>query len=319
MNRLVAIVGPTGVGKSRLALVLAQAFNGEIVSADSRQVCRYMDIATAKPDRQELACIRHHLVDIINPSDDFGLAQYQGLAHRAISDIGQRHKLALLVGGSGLYVWSVLEGWGIPRVPPDPELRHSLEARAAKVGKDELYRELEQVDPAAASRIDRRNLRRVIRALEVYRGTQAPSPRQQSGKAPPYDSLIIGLTADRAELYRRIDSRVDAMIERGLVEEVKSLVARGYGLDLPAMSGIGYRQIGMFLEGALTLEAAVQQIKFESHRFVRRQYNWFKLKDDRIRWFDIQEKADPEIMKLVDRFISQEQAKDHFLAYQGHR
>ncbi|MEE9583115.1 MAG: tRNA (adenosine(37)-N6)-dimethylallyltransferase MiaA [Dehalococcoidales bacterium] len=316
MNRLVAIIGPTGVGKSRLALALAQAFNGEIVSADSRQVYRYMDIATAKPGRQELALIRHHMVDIINPGDDFSLAQYQGLARRAISDIGRRHKLALLVGGSGLYVWSVLEGWGIPKVPPDPKLRHSLEARAAEVGKDELYRELEQVDPAAASRIERHNLRRVIRALEVHRGTRASSLQHQLEKSPPYNSLIIGLTADRAELYRRIDSRVDAMIERGLVEEVKRLVAGGYGLSLPAMSGIGYRQIGMFLEGALTLEAAVQQIKFESHRFVRRQYNWFKLKDDRIRWFDIQDRADPEIIKLVDRFISQQKSKDHHFAYQ---
>lgn len=315
MNRLVAIVGPTGVGKSQLALALAQAFNGEIVSADSRQVCRHMDIATAKPSRRELALIRHHLIDIINPDEDFSLAQYQELAHRAISDIERRHKLALLVGGSGLYVWSVLEGWGIPRIPPDPELRYSLEERAAKVGGEELYRELEQVDPAAAKRIDQRNVRRVIRALEIHRGTQAPHPRHQPEKAPPYNSLIIGLTADRAELYRRIDLRVDAMIERGLVEEVKKLVARGYGLGLPAMSGIGYRQIGMFLEGQLTLEAAVQQIKFESHRFVRHQYNWFKLKDDRIRWFDIQGKVDSEITALVDRFISQEKTKDHFLTY----
>jgi tRNA dimethylallyltransferase len=301
MNRLLAIVGPTGVGKSRLALNLAQAFDGEIVSADSRQVYRYMDIGTAKPSREERALVPHHLIDIVNPDEDFSLAQYQQLAYKAIKGIHQRHKLALLVGGSGLYVWSVLDGWGIPPVAPDPEFRHSLEEKVARVGKDELYQELARVDPVAAQRIDPRNMRRTIRALEVYRGAEVPFSQLQGKTTPPFNTLIIGLTADRAELYRRIDLRVDEMIKRGLVDEVKRLVSRGYDFNLPAMSGIGYKQIGMFLRGELTLAAAMQQIKFETHRLVRHQYSWFRLKDDRIRWFDIQREPDWQIIASLSK------------------
>ncbi len=302
MNPLVAIVGPTGVGKSRLALHLAQTFYGEIVSADSRQVYRHMDIGTAKPAPAELSLVPHHLVSIINPDEDFSLAQYQQLACKAIDDIHQRHKLALLAGGSGLYVWSVLEGWGIPQVPPDPEFRHNLEETAASGGGDELYQQLMEVDPVAAQRIDRRNVRRVIRALEVCRQAETPGSRLQQ-KTPPFNTLIIGLTADRAELYRRIDLRVDEMIEQGLIAEVEKLVGMSYHVNMPAMSGIGYQQISRFLKGELSLEAAIQQIKFETHRFVRHQYAWFRLKDERIHWFDIQNEVEPEIIKLLAEFI----------------
>ncbi len=301
MNNLIAIVGPTAVGKSRLALRLSQKFNGEIVSADSRQIYRYMDIGTAKPGRQELYLIPHHLIDIIKPDEVFSLAQYQQLANRAINTICQHQNLPLLVGGSGQYLWSVVEGWGIPKVPPDPDLRYKLEEKAARDGGEELYRELTMRDPVAAGRIDRHNIRRVIRALEISKANN--KSRRKPEKTTPYNILIIGLTMDRTELYRRIDSRIDRMIERGLVEEVKKLIDMGYNLDLPSMSGIGYRQIGEFLEGKKTLEAAIQQIKFESHRLVRQQYNWFSPKDDRIRWFDIHSRAEPEIAALVYRFI----------------
>jgi tRNA dimethylallyltransferase len=195
----------------------------------------------------------------------------------------------------------VVEGWGIPKVPPDPDLRYKLEEKAARDGGEELYRELTMRDPVAAGRIDRHNIRRVIRALEI---SKANNKSYRKPKKPtPYNILIIGLTMDRTELYRRIDSRIDRMIERGLVEEVKKLIDMGYNLDLPSMSGIGYRQIGEFLEGKTILETAIQQIKFESHRLVRQQYNWFSQKDDRIRWFDAQSRAEPEIAALVDRFI----------------
>jgi len=303
MNRLLAIVGPTCVGKSRLAFRLAQAFDGEIVSADSRQVYRYMDIGTAKPSQEELSLVRHHLINIVNPDEDFSLAQYQQLAYRAIEDIHERHKLPLLVGGSGLYVWAVLDGWRIPKVAPDLEFRHSLEEKVARIGKDELYHELAKVDPVAAQRIDPRNVRRTIRALEVYRGAKVPFSQLQYKATPPFNALIIGLTADRAELYRRIDLRVDEMIKQGLVDEVKRLVDRGYSFNLPAMSGIGYKQIGMFLRGELTLPFAIQQIKFETHRLVRHQYSWFRLKDDRIKWFDIEKGTDSPIKKVVTGFI----------------
>ncbi len=306
MNRLVAIIGPTGTGKSRLAIHLAQTLNGEIVSADSRQVYRYMDIGTAKPTPQELSLVPHHLVNIVNPDEDFSLAQYQQLAYRAIHSIQQRNKLPLLAGGSGLYIWSVLEGWRIPQVPPDLEFRHSLEEKATSAGRAELYHELEQVDPTAAQHIDPRNVRRIIRALEVSRGASTPFSRLQRRKPPPFNILIIGLTADRGELYRRVDSRIDEMIKQGLVEETTRLLDMGYHFNLPSMSSIGYKQIGMFLRDELTMEAATQQIKFETHRLVRHQYSWFHLTDKRIQWFDIGGKIDSEITTGVAEFTSAE-------------
>jgi len=302
MNRLLAIVGPTGVGKSHLALRLAQAFDGEIVNADSRQIYRYMDIGTAKPSLEERALIPHHLIDVASPDESFSLAQYQQLALKAIENIQQRDKLPIVIGGSGQYVWSVLEGWGIPQVAPDPEFRQSLEEKAARGGEDELYEELAIVDPEAAERIDPHNVRRTIRALEVYRQTETPFSQLQRKEAPPFNTLIIGLTADREELYRRIDLRVDGMIERGLVEEVKQLVNRGFNFNLTAMSGIGYKQIGMFLRNELTLAGAIQQIKFETHRLARQQYTWFRLQDDRIKWFDIQS-VDLQLTALLRKFL----------------
>ena len=309
MNCLVAIVGPTGVGKSRLALHLAQGLNGEIVSADSRQIYRHMNIGTAKPISQELSLVPHHLIDIVNPDDDFSLAQYQHLACEAIENIQRRDKLAILVGGSGLYVWSVLEGWQMPAVPPDPEFRRNLQREASEIGKDKLYQELVKVDPLAAQRIDPRNVRRTIRALEVYRTTGIPFSQLQNKRAPLFGIFIVGLTADRAELYRRIDQRVDEMMKQDLVAEVKRLVDMGYDFNLPAMSGIGYQQIGMFLRGELPLEAAIQRIKFETHRFARHQYAWFRLKDNRIKWFNILNKAESEIIALVTKFVTDKKHK----------
>ncbi len=304
MNRLIAIVGPTGVGKSQLALCLARTFAGEIVGADSRQVYRHMDIGTAKLTPEELSLVPHHLIDITDPEEDFSLAQYQHLAYQAIDDIHQHEKLPILAGGSGLYVWSVLEGWQVPQVPPDPEFRKTLQKKAAETGPEGLYQELEKVDPVAAQSIDPRNVRRVIRALEVCRYASVPFSQLQQKQAPPFTVMIIGLTTDRAELYRRIDQRVDNMMEQGLVQEVRKLVGMGYTFDLPSMSGVGYKQIGLFLKGELTMEAAVQQIKTQTHRFVRHQYSWFRLEDERIHWFDIQHDVEPEITALVAEFIS---------------
>jgi tRNA dimethylallyltransferase len=318
MNHLVAIVGPTAVGKSQLAIRLAQALNGEIVSADSRQVYRFMDIGTAKPNPGELALVPHHLISIINPDDDFGLAQYHKRACQAASDIQGRRKLALLVGGSGQYIWSVVEGWQIPRVAPNHKLRRSLEERAAVGGKAELYRELTEVDPVAAQRISPHNVRRVIRALEVYRSLGIPFSQLKRKKKPSFRTLIIGLTAPREELYRRVDLRVDDMIAQGLVAEVEGLLSMGYPLSLPAMSGIGYQQIGRFLKGELASDAAIQQIKSETHRFARHQYAWFQLKDARIRWFDISgESVERKILDSVTRFT--EAATDELCQASGRR
>ena len=273
-----------------------------------------MDIGTAKPSPEELSLAPHHLINIINPDEDFSLAQYQKLAHRAINDIQKRRKLAILVGGSGQYIWSILEGWGVPEVPPNPELRQSLAEKAAREGKDKLYQELRKVDPAAAQGIDPSNVRRVIRALEVYKGTNIPFSRLRCKQTPPFKAMIIGLTTDRVELYRRIDSRVDEMIEQGLVAEADRLLNRGYGFKLPAMSGIGYKQIGAFLNGGLPLAAAIQQIKFETHRFVRHQYTWFQLKDSRISWVDIgSDDTDSQITESVARFTAGAAEAGHLL------
>ena len=306
MNHLVAIVGPTGIGKSALALHLARKFHGEIVGADSRQVYRHMDIGTAKPGPEERDLVPHHLIDIVNPDEEFSLARYQSLAYEYIEDIQRRDKLPLLVGGSGMYVWAVLEGWEVPRVAPDREFRQAMESKAALNGAQELYRELLETDPAAAQRIDPRNVRRVIRALEVQKQTGRPFSRSQVKKAPSFRTLIIGLTADREELYRCIDERVDRMVARGLVEEVENLLRMGYDVSLPAMSGIGYRQIGLYLKGEMTLPAAVQQIKFETHRFVRHQYAWFRSSDKRIHWFDVTRQPGPAIESLVAGFLEDE-------------
>ena len=306
MNHLVAIVGPTGIGKSRLALRLAQTFHGEIVNADSRQVYRHMDIGTAKPGPKELSLVPHHLISIVNPDESFSLAQYQALTYQAIRDIQRRQRLPLLVGGSGLYVWAVLEGWKIPPVPPDLEFRRSLEKKAATTGADELYQELMKIDPNAAQKIDPRNVRRVIRALEVHRKAGASFSQLQGKEAPPFHILIIGLTTDRAELYRRIDLRIDEMLKQGLAAEVEKLVNMGYDFNLPAMSSIGYKQIGMFLKGELTLAEAIEQIKFETHRFVRHQYAWFRPKGDRIHWSDIKTQTDSEIEATLTKFLENE-------------
>ncbi len=303
MKSLVAIVGPTGIGKSRIALHLAQKFDGEIVSADSRQVYRHMDIGTAKPSPQDRAQVRHHLIDIVEPDKDFSLARYQKLAFSAIGDIQQRGKLPILVGGSGLYVWAVLEGWQLPQAKPDPELRHRLEKQSVDAGYEALYQELMKIDPAAAQKIDPRNVRRVIRALEVHHQTSRTPSRLQYRKALSYRTLLIGLTAERKELYRRVDKRVDEMIERGLVTEVEKLVDLGYDFNLPAMSSIGYRQIAVFLKGGMSLEDAIQQIKYETHRFIRHQYAWFRLDEARIHWFDMAQVQEGEIEALVSRFV----------------
>jgi len=307
MKCLIAIVGPTAVGKSRLALYLAQHLGGEIVNADSRQVYRYMDIGTAKPSKEERATVPHHLIDVVNPDETFSLAIYRQLAVQSISEIQQKGKVPLLVGGCGLYVWAVVEGWQIPAVPPNPELRRTLEQRAKEKGVDELFRELQQVDPAAATKIMPANLRRIIRALEVYLVSGEPISRGWRKTPPSFPILIVGLTLPRAELYRRIDARVDEMIKSGLVEEVKELLDRGYGLNLPAMSGIGYKQIGMYLQNIIGLEEAIQQIKWQTHRFARQQYAWFRPNDPRIHWFNGENsELRGNVVRLVEAFLSRE-------------
>jgi tRNA dimethylallyltransferase len=273
------------VGKTRLALRLAGELGAEIVSADSRQVYRGMDIGTDKPAAEERQRVPHHLIDIVGPDEKLTLARYQDMAYAAIDDVLARGRVPLLVGGTGLYIKAVVEGWGIPRVKPNEALRAELYREAEVKGREVLHARLRQVDPVAAEKIDSRNVRRVVRALEVYLETGRPISELQRRKPPPYRILQIGLTMDRAALYQRIDQRVDRMIERGLVEEVRGLVEQGYGYELPAMSGLGYRQVGCYLRGEISLEEAIRLIKRDTRRFVRQQYNWFRLEDEGICWF----------------------------------
>jgi len=303
MKCLIAIVGPTAVGKSELALHLAQWLTLEIVGADSRQVYRYMDIGTNKPSSAERASVPHHVIDVIEPDEDFSLAMYHQLAIGAMKTIQQKDRLPLLVGGSGLYVWSLVEGWRIPQVPPNQQLRRQLEARAEQESSHSLYHELQNIDPMAAAKINPSNTRRIIRALEIYHTTgQYPSQLQRK-EAPSFPILIIGLTQERNELYRRIDRRVDKMIQKGLVEEVEQLFRRGYNPSLPSMSGIGYKQIGQFIRSEMTLPLAIDKIKYETHRLARHQYAWFRLSDNRIHWFDVNG-AEAKARRLIEGFIS---------------
>jgi tRNA dimethylallyltransferase len=274
------------VGKTATAIRLCSDFDGEIISADSRQIYRGMDIGTAKPTPDERAAAAHHLIDIIDPDQTLGLAEYQAFATAAIADVSARRRVPFLVGGTGQWVRGVIEGWGVPHVPPDAGLRAELEAEAARAGPQALHARLASVDPQAAAKIDYRNVRRVIRALEVYLKTGAPISAQQRRQPPSYRILQVGLTMSRPTLYARLDARVDRMLAGGLLDEVKSLVGRGYGLDLPAMSGLGYRQIGQHLAGEIGLDEAVGLIKKETRRFVRQQYTWFRLDDPAICWFD---------------------------------
>ncbi len=301
---LIVIVGPTAVGKTALAIQLCQRYNGEIVSADSRQVYRGMDIGTAKPTPAEQSAVRHHLIDIIEPDRTLGIAEYQLLAYAAIEDVLRRGLLPFLVGGSGQYVRAVIEGWRVPRVPPDYQLRAELQVEAQRIGAHGLHARLAVLDPVAAARIDPRNVRRVIRALEVCLKTGKPISVQQGAQPPPYRILQIGLTMPRQQLYARVDARVDRMMAEGLLDEVRKLVAQGYNLTLPAMSGLGYRQLGQYLTGHISLEEAVRMIKKETRRFIRQQYNWFRLDDPAIHWVDVsRDDAFETACQLVGDFL----------------
>ncbi len=283
-RRLIAIVGATAAGKTVLAIALARALDGEIINADSRQVYRGMDIGTAKPTRAEQAAARHWLLDVAAPDERYHLAAFLDAARAAIDDIVSRGKVPIVAGGTGQYIWALLEGWRVPRVPPDRELRARLDAQAKREGAESVVAQLRAIDRASLEFIDERNLRRVIRAIEVTRATGRPFSEWRVRDDPGYDNALIGLGLEREELYRRIDARVDAMVAAGLVEEVRRLIAGSYGCELASMSGIGYRQVCEYLSGTCTLAEATARIKTETHRLARMQHTWFRGDDPRIHW-----------------------------------
>ncbi len=296
--RLVVLTGPTAVGKSVLALALAERFGAEIISADSRQVYRGMEIGTAVPTPEDRARVPHHLVSYVEPDQPYDVATYQRDAEAALAGVAARGRPALLVGGSYHYIQAVVERLALPAVPPQPELRARLEAEEAALGTAALYARLAALDPAAAADILPGNLRRIVRALEVIEVTGRPFSAQSRRRGPPRPALRLALTCPRSELYRRIDERVDDMLAAGWLEEVRALLARGFDRRLPSMSASGYRELAAYLEGELTLEEAVRRTKFSTHAFARRQYAWFR-RDPALVWIE----RGPGLERQAERLI----------------
>lgn len=284
---LVVICGPTAVGKTAASVILAQRIGGEIIAADSRAIYRFMDVGTAKPTPEQRRAIPHHLLDIADPDEVITMATYRRMAADAIAAVRERGRVPILVGGTGLYVRAVADGFAIPEVPPDAELRDRLEENE-RSAPGTLHARLAAVDPLAAARIHPRNTRRVIRALEVYEHTGRPITTLQRRADPVGPAIRIGLTMDRDALYRRIDARVDEQIAVGLIDEVKALLDRKYARTLPSMQGLGYKEIVEYLDGATSLEEATRRLKRNTRRFAKRQYTWFR-RDSRIRWLDVDE------------------------------
>jgi tRNA dimethylallyltransferase len=304
-SALIVIVGPTAVGKTEIAIQLAEDLKGEIVSADSRLFYRGLDIGTAKPDPKQRARVRHHLIDVADPNQTWSLSIFQETVRAAIADIQARQRLPLLVGGTGQYVRAVTQGWSPPPQAPDPHLRTVLEGLAQQRGREWLHARLSMIDPKAAKKIDPRNLRRTVRALEVIFDTGWRFSEQRQKSTSPYHLLIIGLRRPRPELYVRLDARIEAMFANGFLEEVKGLLEQGYPPNLPSLSAIGYGECVAVLQGKLSLEQAKVQIKRKTRVFVRRQANWFREDDPNIHWFEAgQEGVVQKIETLIQAWLS---------------
>lgn len=291
MQKLIVILGPTASGKTALGIALAKRFGGEVVSADSRQVYRGMDIGTAKP--RDTEDVPHHLIDVATPDEPFSVADWKRLALGAMDDIVRRGRVPIVVGGTGLYIQSVVDNIEIPAVPANQTLRTSLETKS----DDDLIRLLRTLDPEHARRVDKKNRRRVIRALEVAILTGESFSSARRAGPPLFDVLQIGQDAPRAELYRNIDARVLHQIEEGFVDEVRRLL-NNYDSVLPSFSAIGYREIGQYLRGEMTLADAIRRIQFATHAYARRQMTWFR-RDKRIHWVRTSREAE----SLVANFL----------------
>ncbi|PKB64016.1 MAG: tRNA (adenosine(37)-N6)-dimethylallyltransferase MiaA [SAR202 cluster bacterium Io17-Chloro-G2] len=308
---LLFIVGPTGVGKTDLAIDLAVRYKGEIIGADSRQVYRHMDIGTAKPTAEQRRHAPHHLLDILNADQNFDVATFLSIARAAVADIRRRDALPIIAGGTGQYIWALHDGWEVPQLPPDTEFREAKTLEAEQKGAEVLHEELMAIDPVRAAQIHPQNVRRVIRALEIRQATNLLPSQSAERSGILVNGLVIGLTMERKKLYERIDRRVDAMMSAGFLAEVKRLAEMGFEMGKGPLASPGYREIGRFLDGEMTLDEAVDRTKTQTHRLVRRQYSWFKPSDPRIKWldaagFDLQQRA----TDLVDRFLAAKDACD---------
>ncbi len=301
-NNLLILLGPTGVGKTDISIKLTQKITDiEIISADSMQIYKYMDIGTAKPNKSILSTIKHHMIDIIEPSVNFDVIQYSKLATDIILDVFKRGKIPILAGGSGLYISSIINPlfFGPAR---DMEYRETLEQEAKIHGKKYLYDKLSKIDTISASRIKPNDLRRIIRALEVYKSTGKPISylqKKSSDSSSKFNYQIIGFKRNRENLYQRINLRVDKMIKDGFIEEVKMLREMGYKKDLNSMQGLGYKQINKYLNGEYNKEDAIDLIKIETRHYAKRQMTWFKNKIKNIEWIDLDEYDEEKVLSKI--------------------
>ncbi len=281
------VCGPTGAGKTKFAIELAQRINGEIVGADSMQIFRYMDIGTAKPTLAEQAAAPHHLIDIADPDMPFDAASYIKTADRAVKTIVEKNKVPLIVGGTGLYIKALTLGlFQAPSIPP--EIRQKLKNDARVHGNRYLHQYLERVDPASAGRINVNDTQRLLRALEIFEANGIPISHTQKAhgfKAPRYHTLKIGLKIAREQLYQRIDLRVDEMIEEGLLEEVRKLIEMGFAAESKPMQALGYRHMVEFINNKLSWEEAVRTLKRDHRRYAKRQMTWFRADPD-VHWIE---------------------------------
>lgn len=282
------IVGPTAVGKTELSLRLAERIDGEIISMDSRLIYRGMDIGTAKPTKAEQARVPHHMIDLVEPDENWSLALFRKQALREIEGVLERGHVPILVGGTGQYVRALMEGWVIPSQRPDEKLRNKLEEWGREIGAPALHDRLAVLDADAAAVIEPSNLRRSVRALEVIFKTGMKFSSQRQKEAPDYEFMLVGLNRPRAELYQRVDERIEKMFVDGLVEEVQNLLAKGYSEANPPLSAIGYREVIDVIRGNMTLEDAKVQMRRKTREFIRRQANWFKTSDENIHWYEMQ-------------------------------
>jgi tRNA dimethylallyltransferase len=302
-RRLIAVVGATATGKSEVAVAVAEALGGEVVSTDAYQVYRGLDIGTAKAGPGLRGRAPHHLLDITEPSRPITLALFLEAATEALEDIWSRGRLPVLAGGSGQYVWALLEGWQVPRVEPNPALRAELEALVANGGPEALRARLAALDPAAAETIDVANSRRVIRAIEVISSTGRTLAACQTRRPIGADALVIGLRLPREQLYERLDARTDAMYASGLIAEVEALRMAGYGDTSAVRGGVGYKEVSAYLDGEYDLEEAIRRHKNANHRLVRRQNAWFKDTDERIHWLDTNEDASSDAVEMARKWL----------------
>jgi tRNA dimethylallyltransferase len=294
---LVGIVGPTATGKTAVGVELARTIGGEVVSADSMAVYKGMDIGTAKPTDDERAGIPFHLIDVVAPDEEFSAAEFKRLSEEAIAGIFSRGKVPILVGGTGLYVRASIGGLNIPAAEPDRRLREELAEEAARYGNEHLLNRLKAVDPITAQRLHANDVKRIVRALEVHALTGLPISHYHltAGTAKvAYHVRLFGLTMSRPALYARIERRIDEQIEAGLVEEVRYLLDKGYGPELPSMRSLGYKQIAGYLLGEYDLPTAIDLLKRDTRRFAKRQYTWFRA-DTSICWIDVERHSAAEV------------------------